>query len=168
MNKYLKFIILFFLLSTLAFAKWELKEVIDEFQEGTGVTRLLNKPVNIEPPDFAEIAIQKNITKDKEEYMGALITNQTVAFEVLNKIEITRLKVKTEKSNIYEIIGIIDVSYDYILISFLLNDELIESMKKSKTLKIIYNTSHTTTQYLEFNIKNTEKFLKKLKPSIFN
>ena len=34
MNKYLKFIILFFLLSTLAFAKWELKEVIDEFQEG--------------------------------------------------------------------------------------------------------------------------------------
>lgn len=168
MKKYLKLIILFFLLSTIVFAKWELKEVIDEFQESTGVTRLLNNPVNIEPPDFAGIAIQKNITKDKEEYMCALITNQTVAFEIIDGLEITRLKVKTEKSNIYEIVGITEVGYDYILISFLLNDELIESMKKSKTLKIIYNTSHTTTQYLEFNIKNTEKFLKKLKPSFFN
>lgn len=167
MKKYLYKMILFFILSSLTFAKWEVKEVINEFQEGTGVTRLINTPTNIVPPDFAGIAIQKNISKDMEQYMCALITNQTVAFEVVDDLEITKLKIKTEKSTVYETIAVIDVNYDSIVISFLLEDELINSMKKSKTLKIIYNTNHTTTQYLEFNIKNTEKYLKKLKPSNF-
>lgn len=164
MKKLLKKIIFFLMFSTLTFAGWKVGNVVDDFKEDTGITRLINYPTNTIPPELAGIAVQKmGVDGAENKYMVALLTNQPVKYKKNKDSKTTIIKIKTEKSKIYETIALVYFTENFTEIAFMLDDELVEFMKKSNILKIVYNETAETTKYLEFDIKDTEKYLKNLK-----
>lgn len=157
MKKFLK-IIIFLTLSTFSFAKWE----IDRDHN-----MIFTYSVKSEPNQKGILCIRKGSYDDILNYHSLyILTDKYPAFtEEIDEdktMQKAKIELVTEHPIEFERNGLVNMYKPNEIFILLIDDEM-EVFKKSKTLKVIYKDRNLSSCYMEFDITELEKVIKKIK-----
>lgn len=157
MKKFLK-IVIFLIISTLSFAKWEVDKEHD---------MIFTYSVKSEPNQKGILCIRKGSYDDILNYHSLyILTDKYSAFiEEIDEdktMQKTKVKLITEHPIEFERNGLVNMYKPNEIFILLIDDEM-EIFKRSKTLKVIYKDRNLSSCYMEFGITELEKVIKKIK-----
>ena len=157
MKKFLKTII-FLILSVSSFAEWKFDRNED---------MIFTNSIKSEPSQKGILYIRKGSYDDILNYHSLYILIEEylplIGEDGKDKtLQKTKVKLVTEHPIEFERIGVVNI-YKPNEIFILLIDNEMEIFKKSKILKVIYKDKNLSSCYIEFDIRELEKAVKKIK-----
>ena len=157
MKKFLKLVI-FLTLSTFSFANWEVDREHD---------MIFTYSIKSEPTQKGILYIRKGSYDDILDYYSLyILTDKYPAFtekiDEAKTMQKTKVELVTEHPIEFERIGLVNMYKPNEIFILLIDDEM-EVFKKSKTLKVIYKDRNLSSCYMEFDITELEKAIKKIK-----
>lgn len=157
MKKFLK-IVIFLIISTLSFTKWE----VDRDYNMT-----FTYSVKSEPNQKGVLYIRKGSYDDILDYYSLyILTGKYPTFiEEIDEdkmMQKTKVELVTEYPIEFERNGLVNMYKPNEIFILLIDDEM-EIFKRSKTLKVIYKDRNLSSCYMEFDITELEKAIKKIK-----
>lgn len=157
MKKFLK-IVIFLTLSTLSFSKWEVDR---------DYNMIFTYSVKSEPNQKGVLYIRKGSYDDILDYYSLyILTDKYPTFiEEIDEdktMQKTKVELVTEHPIEFERNGLINMYKPNEIFILLIDDEM-EVFKRSKTLKVNYKDRNLLCCYMEFNITELEKAIKKIK-----
>lgn len=156
MKKFLK-IVIFLIISTLSFAKWEVDREHD---------MIFTYSIKSEPTQKGVLCIRKGSYDILNYYSLYILTDRYPAFtEEIDEdktMQKTKVELATEHPIEFERNGLVNMYKPDEIFILLIDDEM-EVLKKSKTLKVIYKDRNLSSCYMEFDITELEKAIKKIK-----
>lgn len=156
MKKFLK-IVIFLTLSTLSFSKWEVDR---------DYNMIFTYSIKSEPNQECVLYIRKGSYDILNYYSLYILTDKYPAFtEKIDEdktMQKTKVELVTEHPIEFERNGIVNMYKPNEIFILLIDDEM-EIFKRSKTLKVIYKDRNLSPCYMEFDITELEKAIKKIK-----
>lgn len=157
MKKFLKLVI-FLTLSTFSFANWEVAREHD---------MIFTYSIKSEPTQKGVLYIRKGSYDDILNYHSLyILTDKYPAFiEEIDEdktMQKTKVKLITEHPIEFERSGLVNMYKPNEIFILLIDDEM-EIFKRSKTLKVIYKDRNLSSCYMELDITELEKAIKKIK-----
>ena len=156
MKKFLKLVI-FLTLSTFSFANWEVDREHD---------MIFTYSIKSEPTQKGVLYIRKGSYDILNYYSLYILTDKYPAFtEKIDEdktMQKTKIELVTEHPIEFERNGIVNMYKPNEIFILLIDDEM-EIFKRSKTLKVIYKDRNLSPCYMEFDITELEKAIKKIK-----
>lgn len=157
MKKFLK-IVIFLIISTLSFTKWEVDR---------DYNMIFTYSVKSEPNQKGVLYIRKGSYDDILDYYSLyILTGKYPTFiEEIDEdkmMQKTKVELVTEYPIEFERNGLVNMYKPNEIFILLIDDEM-EIFKRSKTLKVIYKDRNLSSCYMEFDITELEKAIKKIK-----
>lgn len=145
-----RIIILFFVLGTLAFGKWETVELVDEFKEKTGTVSAYSLFVGRGFIRLDKYDNQYSFTITTGEYIGGK-----------GKYDESLVKIKIDKNKPISINGYVSKGGKQVYVD--ISKVLIDQMKLGKRMKLVVTKYNDTTVFRDVSLDNFDKVFDKVK-----
>ena len=153
------FILIFIMLSLSIFSNWKTVELVDEFRDKTGQVSIVTDNDNLK--EF--LRIDKEISEKGE--VSHKIYIDAYTYLGMSKVsETTSVSIRDDKGNtIYDLTGYITNNGNGFIMYDEDAEEVIDAIKRSKTLKIVAIKYNGDSVVLSFNVANFNLFENKLR-----